>query len=138
MTELKEYSKPAMFSCQLRSSKRIANTCWGFHSGGSPADRPWWYDKNATQNGFVSFRIAPGDKCGELAGLLDVTWYQNLAALNNGNGIVVGPDDTVTTDDNQTVNPWQDTWQYLIDAGGNQGQSFPGENGLILDNKSMV
>lgn len=134
---MKTYVKPAMTRRRLVSSSRVANTCWGYHSGGSDHSSPWWYDKNGPQSGFVSFVIEPGEACGDIADLLSVTWYQNRDALSSGRGIHVTAGQTVVTDNGHTVAPFDDTVAYLLSLGGSNGQPFKGENSLIQDNTGM-
>lgn len=131
---MKKYEKPSMTRRELFSEQKIANTCWGYHSGGSPT---WWYDKNGSSAGFVSFYIGDGQRCGDISDLVKVTWYQNRAALNAGQGIHVIKDQTVTTAAGNEVQPFNDTVAYLEAAGGNKGTPFSGESGLILDNTGM-
>ena len=132
---MKTYEKPTIRRNDLVSRGTIANTCWGYHSGGSPT---WWYDKNGTANGFVSFYIHEGQKCGELDQMVTITWYQNRAALNNGEGRLVVRNEAVVTDAGVTVYPYNDCYDYLIASGGSQGNPFRGETNLILDTDSMV
>jgi hypothetical protein len=131
---MKKYEKPSMTRRELFSEQKIANTCWGYHSGGSPT---WWYDKNGSSAGFVSFYIGEGQACGNVRDLVQVTWYQNRAALNARQGVHVTSGQTVTTDAGKEVQPFNDTVKYLEDAGGNNGNPFKGESGLILDNTGM-
>ena len=129
------YEKPVMIRRALISEKSVANTCWGWHhKTGCPT---WWYDKNGTSAGFVSYYIGAGSKCGEVSDLVHVTWYQNRQALNNGKGYEVYAGQEVTTDGGQVVKPFDDTVTYLISMGGNQGQPFSGENDLIKDDEGM-
>ena len=131
---MRTYEKPAMTRHALVSETKIAKTCWGYHSGGSPT---WWYDKNGTSAGFVSFYIGTGDECGKVGDLVHVTWYQNRAALDAGQGKVVYSGQTVVTDAGVSVTPFDDTVAYLESMGGNDGNPFSGENLLIHDNEDM-
>ena len=133
---MRKYEKPSMVRRELLSDKKVANTCWGYHSPQKESPT-WWYDKNGTAAGFVSFYIGNGAKCGNVSDLVHVTWYQNRTALNNGEGKEVYSDQPVVTDGGDTVQPFNDTVAYLISMGGNEGNPFHGENSLILDNKDM-
>ena len=121
---MKKYEKPSMVRRKLLSDKKVAGICWGYHSPQKKSPT-WWYDKNGTAAGFVSFY------------LVHVTWYQNRTALNNGEGIEVYSDQPVVTDGGDTVQPFNDTVAYLITQGGDEGNPFNGESNLILDNKDM-
>jgi hypothetical protein len=133
---MKKYEKPSMTRRELFSEQKIANTCWGYHSP-NKVSPTWWYDKNGHAAGFVSFYIGAGDACGDVRNLVQVTWYQNRAALNAGRGVSVKINQSVTTDAGVVVQPFNDTVEYLEAAGGNNGNPFKGESGLILANTGM-
>lgn len=136
---MKTYEKPRIVQQSLLTNKAIANTCWGYHSGGSPT---WWYDDNGTEHGFVDFHIHEGQKCGQLDQMVTIAWYQNRDALDDPLGseyhYLVVKDQAVVTDSGNTVYPWNTCYDYLIRSGGSAGNPFSGENNLILDDDSMV
>lgn len=131
---MKNYVKPAVVRHTLLNSRSVANTCWGYHKGGSPT---WYYDKNGTAAGFIDYSIQSGDKCGEITDLFQVRWYQNRNDYNNGIYTPVSYGDSVVTDGGETVYPFNDLYNYLISLGGSQGQNFSGEDKLIEDDEGM-
>lgn len=132
---MKTYCKPVMVRHTLVSQKPIAYTCWGYHTGGSPT---WFYDKNGTAHGFVDYYIVSGPKCGEITDLFEVRWYMNREAYENGVYTPVVYNQTIQDEYGNSIQPFNDLYNYLLGLGGSQGQNFKGENSLILDDESMT